>query len=194
MWVIKIGGSLATDPALKHWLAALAQDAARRWVIVPGGGPYAEAVRTTQQNWAFGDREAHGMAIRAMGIYAMQLCAIEPCLRMAGDLVSLASASESVVWLPDTDDIKTLSEDWQTSSDSIALWLAGELRAEGVVLLKSLAAPEGLSLQDLARDGHVDGNVPGLVARGAVPPVFWAAAGALSTDAPLSMAWSRIRQ
>ena len=42
MRVVKLGGSLSGAPELKAWLAALA-GAAGRVVLVPGGGPFADA-------------------------------------------------------------------------------------------------------------------------------------------------------
>ncbi|MFA7096705.1 MAG: aspartate kinase, partial [Gammaproteobacteria bacterium] len=41
MWIVKLGGSLAQNPALKDWLEVLARDGAGRVVVVPGGGPSA---------------------------------------------------------------------------------------------------------------------------------------------------------
>ena len=45
MWVVKIGGSLSHDPALREWLTQLWEVGGGRVVIVPGGGDFADTVR-----------------------------------------------------------------------------------------------------------------------------------------------------
>ena len=63
--VIKLGGSHASGPHIRDWLAAIAAEK-RRIVIVPGGGPFADAVRSTQASLGFDDSAAHDMALMAM--------------------------------------------------------------------------------------------------------------------------------
>ena len=43
-WVVKLGGSVASSPFLEDWLRTLAGGGGRL-VVIPGGGPFAEAVR-----------------------------------------------------------------------------------------------------------------------------------------------------
>ena len=45
MWVVKIGGSLSHDSALREWLTLLWEVGGGRVVIVPVGGDFADAVR-----------------------------------------------------------------------------------------------------------------------------------------------------
>jgi dihydroneopterin aldolase len=45
--VLKLGGSYAFSPFLKNWIDAIA-DCAGCVVLVPGGGPFADAVRAAQ--------------------------------------------------------------------------------------------------------------------------------------------------
>src|SRR5690606_31775884 len=70
--VIKVGGSLAGDPALPRLLETLAELAAagQRRVVVPGGGPFADAVRAACAAHDPGPSAAHWMAILAMDQYA----------------------------------------------------------------------------------------------------------------------------
>src|SRR5258706_129790 len=53
--VIKLGGSFAFSADLGEWIAAIAGCAGRA-VIVPGGGPFADAVRAAQAQMGFDDR------------------------------------------------------------------------------------------------------------------------------------------
>src|SRR5215510_16371000 len=66
--VVKLGGSYAHAAELKPWLAAIAA-CAGHVVLVPGGGPFADAVREAQARMGFDDRVAHRMALTAMAQY-----------------------------------------------------------------------------------------------------------------------------
>ena len=91
MWVAKIGGSLGGTDALVAWLAAFVADGERAWLLVPGGGAYADLVRDSQRRWHYPDAEAHGMALQAMALYASELMAIEPRLEVC-DGVAMCGA------------------------------------------------------------------------------------------------------
>ncbi|MFM8330064.1 MAG: hypothetical protein ACKN9T_00055, partial [Candidatus Methylumidiphilus sp.] len=79
-WVVKLGGSLANSPHLPHWLNALAKTDS---LIVPGGGPFANQVRRSQETWGFDDHVAHRMAILAMEQYGTMMTGIRSDLRLA---------------------------------------------------------------------------------------------------------------
>ena len=53
-------------------------------VVVPGGGPFADAVRTAQGLWQFSDEVAHVMAIGAMDQFGRMLCGIEAAAEFCG--------------------------------------------------------------------------------------------------------------
>ena len=71
--VVKIGGSLLAhaEASTRCWRAVAA--APRRVLIVPGGGPFADAVRDVDAALALGDDAAHWMAVLAMDQYAQLL-------------------------------------------------------------------------------------------------------------------------
>ena len=156
MWIIKIGGSLAASPLLADWLVRLATDTGRRWLLVPGGGPYADAVRAVDAHWQLPARESHRLAIHAMGLYARQLQALEPRLPLLTTRHGVAAAPGSAIWLPHPDLLPGLPEGWNVTSDSIALWLAQQWSAEGLVLLKSVPPPTGFGIEALAAAGYLD--------------------------------------
>ncbi len=93
-WVFKIGGSLHANPQLRGWLGTLAVHGAGRVVIVPGGGPFADAVRAVQARWGFPDADAHFMALQAMDQYGRMLVAIEPRLAPAPDVAQMRTLLE----------------------------------------------------------------------------------------------------
>ena len=91
--IVKLGGSHATGPHLKDWLAAIAAEAGAI-AIVPGGGPFADAVRTAQASIGYDDRAAHAMALMAMAQFGCALA--EPQSRLEAERLAfrdLARAS-----------------------------------------------------------------------------------------------------
>lgn len=179
MWVAKIGGSLAGAPALARWLAAFSADAERRWLLVPGGGAWADLVRASQRRWAYADALAHRMAMQAMALYGSELHAIEPRLHCRDSLADCLAPGGAWprLWRPslaDADALTELPADWRVSSDSLALALARRARAEGLLLLKSVAPTDGVrSVSGLAASGWVDEWLPVMMEEGELP-VFYA--------------------
>jgi probable H4MPT-linked C1 transfer pathway protein len=145
--VVKLGGSLLADP--QQWRAALSTltSAAKsyRLVIVPGGGPFADAVRSIDERFGLSDDAAHWMAIAGMEQHAEMIAATgAPFVRVedaAG--VTAAHAANSVPdlalvpWLRATD---PLPHSWDVTSDSIAAWVSGQLKAARLVVIKSAGA------------------------------------------------------
>src|SRR6266545_6442001 len=70
--VVKVGGALLARPP--HFDAVIAEIGAaareRRILVVPGGGPFADAVRGVDRQVHLSDDAAHWMAILAMDQYA----------------------------------------------------------------------------------------------------------------------------
>lgn len=166
-WVIKLGGSLATSPALPDWLALLAETPVP-CLVVPGGGPFADAVRHFQSRWSVADPAAHALAIHAMGLFGRSLAALAPRLRVADTLTEAAAAVDTgcgaVLWCPSAPDLAAmdgLPEDWSVTSDSLALWIAGRFGIPRLGLVKSCAAGPR-TLVALARDAAIDDCFPRL--------------------------------
>lgn len=169
MVVIKIGGSLYNSPHLKEWLDVLAQQVSQSIIIVPGGGPFAEQVRVVDQQRSLSSDTSHAMAILAMQQYAHMLHDIQRSLSFVSDLAEMqtpASNKQAYLWLPYNEVIATdeLQRDWQTTSDSIALWLAIKLQAQRLVLVKS--APVSNKVQsELLNSDIVDKNFQSMLSR-----------------------------
>src|SRR3979411_1765033 len=70
--VVKVGGGILAH--VERFDAALATIGvaamSRRLLIVPGGGPFADAVRDVDHRLGLGDEAAHWMAVLAMDQYA----------------------------------------------------------------------------------------------------------------------------
>ena len=189
--VVKLGGSLIESPHLSTWLTYLATSRGRA-ILVAGGGPFADAVRTAQRQRPFTDNAAHLMAILAMEQFALMLAAIEPGLRPAASRAAIeTSCREGVtpVWLPSrmTTSAPDIPESWDVTSDSLAVWLARKLGVGRVLLVKSAALPAGgASAIALAEAGIVDPLLPRFLAGSHIECRCIEAAGAADFAAALA--------
>ncbi|MGN6764451.1 MAG: dihydroneopterin aldolase [Rhizobiaceae bacterium] len=162
--VVKLGGSTAEGGELRTWIAALAS-AALPLVVVPGGGPFAELVRTEQKRMGFSDDAAHAMAILAMDAFGRVILDGEARLapaRSLDEVVRVLGEGKIPVWLPSSMTIGStdIPASWDITSDSLAAWLAGWIGAETLLLVKQTQA---FSSEDSVAD---------LMARGIVDPAF----------------------
>jgi aspartokinase-like uncharacterized kinase len=103
-------------------------------LIVPGGGPFADAVRAVDERFHIGDDAAHWSAILAMDQYAYALAALIPGARVvhrpdANGVPILAPFQ----WLREAD---PLPHSWDVTSDSIAAWVAHAVGARRLLLVK----------------------------------------------------------
>jgi aspartokinase-like uncharacterized kinase len=141
--VIKVGGGLlATPGALDRVCAALGRlIGLAKVIVIPGGGPFADAVRAADHAHAPGDDAVHWMAVLAMDQYAHLLASRVRGARLVDTpeaaRVALRAGAIPVLapyrWLREAD---PLPHTWSVTSDSIAAWYAGELGARMLVLLK----------------------------------------------------------
>ena len=163
--VVKVGGSLLADPGrLCAVLAGLADGRDGPAVIVPGGGPFADAVRAAQEALGFGDRLAHRLALDAMGRMAEVFRELEPrlCVVRGVEDAAASLASGAAVWEPVRlrSGHADIAETWNVTSDSLALWLATRLQAARCILIKSVPCPVDADPSTLSRAGLVDGASP----------------------------------
>ena len=141
--VIKVGGGLLEHGDHFERAVAVISEVSRtlRVVVVPGGGPFADAVRRVDERLALGDEAAHWMAILGMDQYAHLLSS-----RIRSGVVAASREQIEIAhrcghapvlapsrWLKAAD---PLPHSWQVTSDSIAAWVAGELGAARLLLIK----------------------------------------------------------
>jgi len=160
MWVVKLGGSLFDSDHLRDWLKVLSETGPL--VIVPGGGPFADQVRQAQQQWGFDDSTAHRMALLAMEQYGHLLCSLQPGLVPAEShtqINQLLAEDKIPVWMPSAMVMAEpdIEHSWEITSDSLAAWLAGQLKADQLLLVKSVALnDERMTVEQLAEQGIID--------------------------------------
>ena len=167
MWIIKLGGSLLSSGSLKDWLSIITELGAGKLVIVPGGGVFAEQVRIAQKKWRFDDGIAHQMALLAMEQYAYLLKSYASILHLSDSIEGIETVvnqNQIPVWLPSkmVNQCQALSSNWNLTSDSLALWLAGQLDAEHTLLVKSVSATD-ISSRQLSALNKVDEDFPEFV-------------------------------
>jgi dihydroneopterin aldolase len=163
--VIKIGGSCTSSLDLRLWTATVAECGGQA-VVVPGGGPFADAVRAAQPRMGFDDRAAHHMAMLGMEQFGHALASHDRRLAGVDSMAGLQRAlrdGQVPVWLPArmamrADDIPA---SWQVTSDSLAAWLAGKLRAARLLLLKQVEPPRHpVAVNELVEKEVVDPAFP----------------------------------
>ncbi len=159
--IVKIGGSLCDDLRLEAWLEMLVEFGVGKVMVVPGGGPYADVVRIQQKRWKFSDSIAHSLAVRAMDQFALQLAGINTRLVLAATLTALNDALSKrnvAVWLPSEIVLaaRDIAQTWEVTSDSLAAWLARELYADRLILIKSCLVPEGANFENMSKLGILD--------------------------------------
>ena len=175
--IVKLGGSLARERQFARWIEAI-RNCKSGAIIVPGGGPFADCVREAQRTMRFSDAAAHRMALIAMEQYAIACASSFPDMLLMSEeaQLRLIGKGRTAFWLPSrmalgADD---LPESWQVTSDSLAAWLALQLDAPGLVVIKSVDA----KTDPISADA--------LVEREIVDPLF--ARFAARTDAEIRLA------
>lgn len=148
--VVKLGGSLANAGTLGGWLDAVLAHGRGRTVVVPGGGAFADAVRSAQVRLGFSDRAAARMAVLAMEQYAELLLDRAPSLRACSDAAAIRAAlaaSDVALWRPSrmVESDPAIAASWDVTSDSLAAWLARRVEAHRLVLVNRLTCRRHLS-------------------------------------------------
>jgi 5-(aminomethyl)-3-furanmethanol phosphate kinase len=159
--VVKLGGSFAYSDCLQEWIGALAA-CTGRVVIVPGGGPFADAVRTAQIQMRFDDKAAHHMAVLAMEQYGRALASFNSALSLAGSAEAIRRDLAEMrvpVWMPSAMVLAAtdIAQSWSVTSDSLAAWLAGKIGAGRLWIVKRARLSAGSArLKDLIAARIVD--------------------------------------
>lgn len=194
--VVKLGGSYAFSRHLPAWLDALA-GCAGRVVVVPGGGPFADAVRQAQAKMGFDDRAAHRMGLMAMNQFGCALASLGRgyvIAASAGAIIAAARARQVPVWSPLPMALKAadLPASWDVTSDSLAAWLTVRLAATRVLFVKQVT-PRASSLDALIAAGILDRFLPRLLGASAAqayivgPGDHAAAAAAIAAGRPAGL-------
>ncbi len=171
--VVKTGGSLYESGRLLTVLEVIAR-ARRPVVVVPGGGPFADMVRTEQTKRGFSDEVAHRLAILAMEQMAHIITGMHRGFETADTIEDILrftrTRSAIAVWAPAgmTATAPDIPRTWSMTSDGLAAWLAVQIGSRHVCLVKSCAVPREVTIMDLATRGIVDPEFARIVAASAL--------------------------
>lgn len=154
--VVKLGGSLLSARALPACLNKLAKYSGKL-LIVPGGGIFADQVRAAQLQFGFNDVAAHRMAILAMQQMAWLFHALRPDLAVFGKAAA-ADGVKTAIWSPCLQELEQagIAAGWDITSDSLAAWLAGQVEADELLLVKSCPLEPEWTLAHLQQQGIID--------------------------------------
>jgi aspartokinase-like uncharacterized kinase len=150
--VIKVGGSLAEDPAALRALCTKLGEIAKKHMIlvVPGGGKFADVVREFDQQFALSCNISHRMAILGMDQFGLLLSQIIPnscAIYSLNDAKQLSESKSVPIFLPSQLMFQEdpLENSWTVTSDSIATFIASRLRVSKVILV---TAVDGIFTKD----------------------------------------------
>jgi 5-(aminomethyl)-3-furanmethanol phosphate kinase len=137
--VVKVGGGLLREDGIDGLRTgcaeAIALAAGRPVLVVPGGGPFADAVRAVDSTVGLADDVAHALALRAMDQLGVLLAPLLPGAELLSRLIAprglaLLLAASAFSERPE------VPESWAVTSDSLAVLAAAAIGAAEVVLLK----------------------------------------------------------
>lgn len=166
MIVVKLGGGLLPHAGLLDRTLAVMAERAREGplLVVPGGGPFADAVRTVDRARRLPTDAAHWMAVLAIDQYAHLVAGSLPdavlvaagASAVRGDIAAAQASGRVPVLAPSTwlREVDPLPHGWEVTSDSIAAWVAGELNASRLILVK----PPGTRSSPAGDSGLVDAH------------------------------------
>lgn len=183
--LVKLGGSTVRSPNLQRWIMAI-EEATEPTVVVPGGGPFADAIRKMQAQLGYDDATAHEMSVLAMEQFGCVLLNLSKRFVAAESLEEINTALEKgdiPVWLPHRMVMKAseIAQNWTVTSDSLAAWLQHQLGAGSLCMVKLIDVPENSTVDALSRAAIVDDAFPSMVAHGT--RLFVAGPADLSTAA-----------
>ena len=161
MIVVKVGGSLydwpGLGPALRAFVAALDPTPV---ILVPGGGVFADAVRTLHAVHGLTEEQSHWLALESLWPAARFICGITQADEMVIPFPLVPNNARVVVM--DVHgffyfDARVLPHTWEVTTDSIAARAAVVWKANRLILLKSIDVPPGTPWAEAAARGWVDG-------------------------------------
>ncbi|NVM52259.1 MAG: delta 1-pyrroline-5-carboxylate synthetase [Candidatus Helarchaeota archaeon] len=156
--VIKIGGSVLQQNSIKELcniLDGLIKEFS--FVILPGGGAYANLVRNYYKTYQLSDDTAHWMAIlteNILGFLLLEHLELGVPVFTISELSKVTETSKIPIFMPFQHMFKhdPLPHSWDVTSDSIAAYLAELLQAQKFILLKDV---DGIYTRD-PKQSHLE--------------------------------------
>jgi len=167
---IKFGGALTEQGSLTQ-IKALGKAIARlyhkkaNFVVIPGGGVFAEMIREVQKKYNLNDEEAHWMAILAMDQHSYLLQHFIPNSRVIAIETLLEEQEQvNIKQVPILSvysflrDQSQLEHSWEVTSDALATEIACYLNMQRIVFLKAVdgIVMDGMLVRNLSLEAFTD--------------------------------------
>jgi len=143
--VLKLSGHLIKyENIIKQTLSELRSlFRVARFVLIPGGSVFADFIRELQVKMYFNDDTAHWLAIKAMEMYGVYVTSLDE-LNILIEIYDFSEVQKAFneYKIPILMPYKILKKhnelphNWSVTSDSIAIYIAGLLNADLIVLAK----------------------------------------------------------
>lgn len=163
MTIIKVGGSLFNHPALGEGLRQYVDTLPTPILIVPGGGPFADVVRSLDSIHQLGEERAHWLAIKSLEVSALLVQGWLPAstlVKMPGQPFQLGILEAHAFCQLDEGYSGSLPHLWDVTTDSIAARVASTFRADKLILLKSIDVPDNCVWAEAVAQRWVDPFFP----------------------------------
>ena len=162
MWVLKLGGSWIKNPKLKSLIKLINLHNKNVIALVVGGGLFADSVRQAQKHIGFDNSLAHNLALNCTEFYAKIIKSFCENIELVTNPEKLIIGKKLKIWTPYKylEEKPLIDKNWNSTSDTIACWLARKIQAEGVIMIKSIDFNEDfLKIKYLQNKGVLDKNV-----------------------------------
>ena len=173
--VVKLGGSLFTLPDLSERLTAwLDQQPDRQTALICGGGPLIDVMRQWDDRFGLESARMHWRCVELLRHSFDVLTELLP------QYAAVRDETEFERWIENEPTASTtllqvdafyrsegpgieLAENWDTTTDAIAVHLADRMDAEELVLLKSCDSASTIDWREAAKLEIVDAQFPSVV-------------------------------
>ncbi|MFX1293265.1 MAG: hypothetical protein ACFFD2_00205 [Promethearchaeota archaeon] len=142
--VIKVGGSVLQKNSVKDLCKSLDKLIKKfSFVILPGGGAFANLVRNYYKIYQNSDDSAHWMAILSeniLGFLILEYLELGKPVFSVSEISEILNSSQIPIFMPFQYIFEQdpLPHSWKVTSDSIAAYLAEILQAKKLILLKDV--------------------------------------------------------
>ncbi len=152
--VVKLGGSLLDLPDLSQRLDQLRPEWGPRPLMVVGGGGAADLVRQWDQQQQLGEERSHWLALDALDLTARLVESLwsPACVSRREEYVRVweqgrVPLARSREWFEAARHQETPSPPptWETTTDTIAAWIASLTHSASLWFLKSVPCPSSLT-------------------------------------------------
>ena len=139
MVVIKIGGSLQSTDYIKKWINAIRFNGNTSFIIIFGGGRYANIIRKDQKVKKYDDLQAHKLAIKGMKYFTQDILNENKDFTVINSIKNIKKNYKSrklLVWMPSYEEVCNFNipNNWDATSDSIALAISKNINAPLIVI------------------------------------------------------------